>query len=115
MLSASSSIQESMNWVLVAGVDQVALGQGRCFLVGTRKIAIFRLRNGEVYALDAVCPHREGPLADGVVGHNTVVCPFHGYKFSLTDGRGLDNDLAVGSYPVELRGLMLYVRLPRTA
>lgn len=114
MLSESSSIQGTADWVLVASVDQVALGQGRCFLAGTRKIAIFRLRNGEVYALDAVCPHREGPLAEGVVGHHTVVCPFHGYKFSLTDGRGIDNDFAVGSYPAEVRDAMLYIRLPRT-
>lgn len=114
MLSSSSSIPETAPWTFVASVDQVALGQGRCFLVGTRKIAIFRLRNGEVYALDAVCPHREGPLADGVVGHNTVVCPFHGYKFSLTDGRGVDNKFAVGSYPVELRDGMLYIQLART-
>ncbi|MGC1676950.1 MAG: hypothetical protein WA740_05405 [Candidatus Binataceae bacterium] len=39
---------------------------------------------------------------------------FHGYKFSLTDGCCIDNDFAVGSYRVEVRDAMLYVRLPRT-
>lgn len=114
MLPATSPMQETAAWVLVASVDQIGLGQGRCFLVGTRKIALFRLRNGEVYALDAVCPHRDGPLAEGVVGQGIVVCPFHGYKFSLANGRGLDNDFAVTSYPAEVRDGMLFLRLPQT-
>ena len=111
MLSANSSMEETTAWVLVASVDQIGLGQGRCFLVGTRKIALFRLRNGQVYALDAVCPHRGGPLAEGVAGCETVVCPFHGYKFSLIDGHGLDNDFTVGSYQAEIRDGMVHVRL----
>ena len=113
MLSASSPIQETTAWVLVGSVDQIGLGQGRCFLIGARKLALFRLRNGEVYVLDALCPHRAGPLAEGVIGHETVICPFHGYKFSLADGRGLDNDFAVGSYPAEVRNGMIFLRLPR--
>jgi nitrite reductase (NADH) small subunit len=113
MLSSNSSMEEAAAWAPVASVDQIGLGQGRCFMAGARKIALFRLRNGKVYALDAVCPHRGGPLADGVVGHETVVCPFHGYKFSLIDGRGLDNDFTVGSYPAEIRDGILYLRFPQ--
>lgn len=113
MLSASSPMQGTTTWVLVGSVEQIGLGQGRCFLIGGRKVALFRLRNGEVHALDAACPHRAGPLAEGVVGHDTVICPFHGYKFSLADGRGLDNDFAVSSYPAEVRDRMIFLRLPR--
>ena len=69
MLSANSSMEETTAWVLVASVDQIGLGQGRCFLVGTRKIALFRLRNCQVYALDSVCPHRGGPLAEAEMAH----------------------------------------------
>lgn len=114
MLAADSPTHKTAAWVLVANVDQISLGQGRCFLVGTRRVAVFRLRKGEVYALDAVCPHRDGPLAEGVVGQGIVVCPLHGYKFSLLDGCGLDNDFAVNSYPAEVRDGMLFLRLPRT-
>ena len=106
-------MQETAPWVLVGSVDQIGLGQGRCFLIGARKVALFRLRNGKVYALDAVCPHRAGPLAEGVIGHDTVICPFHGYKFSLADGRGLDNDFAVSSYPAEVRDGMIFLGVPR--
>ncbi|HZP46185.1 MAG TPA: Rieske (2Fe-2S) protein [Candidatus Binataceae bacterium] len=115
MLTASLSVEKSAVWVLAGSVDQIALGQGRCFVAGKRKIALFRLRNGEIYALDAVCPHREGPLAEGVIGNGTVVCPLHGYRFSLRDGHGVDNHSAVNSYPVATRAGMIYVRLPGTA
>ncbi|MGH7933362.1 MAG: Rieske (2Fe-2S) protein [Candidatus Binataceae bacterium] len=93
-------------------VAQIGLGQGCCFLIGTRKIALFRLRNGKLFALDAICPHRGGPLAEGVVGCETVICPLHGYKFSLTDGRGLDSDFSVRTYATEIRNGYVYVRLP---
>ncbi len=104
--------KEEYAWIAVGSIEQIALGQGRCFLIGARQIAIFRLRSGEVYALDAVCPHRGGPLAEGLVGRDTVVCPLHALKFSLKDGRGLDNDFTVRSYPVEMRDGNLFVGLP---
>ncbi len=99
--------------VLVGSLDQIGLGQGRCFVIGTRKVAVFRLRNGEVCALDACCPHRAGPLAEGIIGGGIVICPLHGYKFSLADGRGLDNDLAVSSYQAEVHEGMIFLRLSR--
>ena len=77
-----------------------------------RKIALFRLRDGRLFALDAVCPHRGGPLAEGVVGRETVICPLHGYKFSLMDGRGLDSDLDVRTYAAEIRDGRVCLRLP---
>src|SRR5947209_1923756 len=73
MLSADSLAEENPTWVPVGCIDQIGLGQGRCFRVGPRKLALFRLRDGKVYALDAECPHRRGPLAEGVGGHDTVV------------------------------------------
>ena len=64
-------------------------GEGRTFDIGARKIAVFRTRRGGVYATQAECPHKSGPLADGLVGERAVTCPLHGYKFDLVSGDGL--------------------------
>jgi nitrite reductase (NADH) small subunit len=108
----SSHPAERSAWMPVARIDQLSVGQGRCFLAGRHRIALFRLRSGEVYAVDAACPHRGGPLAEGLAGCATVICPLHGYRFSLADGRGIDNDLEVTTYAAEMRADRIYVRLP---
>jgi len=93
----------------VGPLDCIGVGQGRCVIVDEKQIAVFRLRDGRVFALENICPHRGGPLSEGMVGIDqasqleAVVCPFHSYKFALRDGRGLDTELHVRSYPVEVR------------
>jgi nitrite reductase (NADH) small subunit len=77
-------------------VDRIPLGEGRAFQVGDRQVAVFRLRDGRVLATQAHCPHQGGPLADGIVGGGSVLCPLHGRRFDL----GSCADLA--TYPVEL-------------
>lgn len=67
-------------------VDQIPLGEGRAFLVGDEPVAVFRPRSGGLYALRAVCPHRGGPLADGLVDADVVMCPLHNHQFRLDSG-----------------------------
>lgn len=52
-------------------------------------VAVFRSRSGHVFAVDAVCPHQNGPIEDGLVGQDSVTCPLHGYKFDLRTGAAL--------------------------
>ena len=61
-------------------------GEGRAYAVGDTQIAVFRLRDGSLRALSAVCPHRGGPLADGQIDLKVVVCPLHLNAFDLTTG-----------------------------
>ena len=84
----------------VAASDELPLGGSRAFAVGEEMVAVFRLRSGELRAIGAVCPHSDGPLADGQFDAKKVICPLHNYFFSLTDGRCLNGDMAVRTYPV---------------
>ena len=84
----------------VAPTDELPLGGSRAFAVGDTMVAVFRLRSGELRALDAVCPHSGGPLADGQFDGKKVVCPLHNYFFSLADGTCPGGDMAVRTYPV---------------
>ena len=61
-------------------------GEGRVFEVDGQRIAVFRTRQGQLFAAQADCPHRQGPLADGLVGGGHVVCPLHGFRFDLRTG-----------------------------
>lgn len=86
MSNAAASTSDLVD-VRVCPLDDIPLGLGRAFAVGGKAIAIFRLRTGEVHALADRCPHRGGPLADGMVAGNRVVCPFHAFRYDLDSGR----------------------------
>ena len=72
--------------VRLGPVEQIPVGEGRAFLVGDEPVAVFRPRSGGLHALRAICPHRGGPLADGLVDGEVVMCPLHNHQFSLLDG-----------------------------
>jgi nitrite reductase (NADH) small subunit len=78
----------------------IPLGEGRAFVVKETTIAVFRQRNGRLFATDNTCPHRGGPLADGIVGGGKVICPFHAWKFDLETGRCIGEDAIVRTYAV---------------
>jgi nitrite reductase (NADH) small subunit len=67
-------------------LERIPPGEGRTFDLDGARVAVFRTRAGRVYATQASCPHREGPLADGLVDDRCVVCPLHGFKFDLETG-----------------------------
>ena len=67
-------------------VDDIPVGEGRAVAVDGAQVAVFRLRDGFLRALDAVCPHRGGPLADGLIDGRVVLCPLPGYTYDLMTG-----------------------------
>lgn len=75
-------------------------GEGRTFDVAGTRIAVFRTRKGELFATDAKCPHRNGPLADGLVGDHSVICPLHAWQFDLRTGEALTGSCKLTTYPV---------------
>lgn len=84
-------------------VSRIPVGEGRTFYLEDISVAVFRSRDGEVFATQAMCPHRGGPLADGMIGGGKVICPLHAYKFDLTSGQPLENTCdALKTYPVSI-------------
>lgn len=88
--------------VAVAALTDLAVGEGRAFDVDGRQVAVFRLRDGRVVALDAACPHRGGPLADGQLDGRVVVCPLHQHAFELETGHCATGAPDTRSYPVRV-------------
>lgn len=83
-------------------VSAIPEGEGRTYDLGDRRVAVFRTRQGSVFATQAECPHKRGPLADGLVGHDAVVCPLHEWKFELGTGAARQGECGVTVYPVRL-------------
>jgi nitrite reductase (NADH) small subunit len=86
----------------IGPLAQIPHGEGRTFEVGGQRMAVFHTRAGEVYAIQADCPHRGGPLADGLTGGTTIICPLHERTFDLRTGAGIGNDECVASYRARL-------------
>jgi nitrite reductase (NADH) small subunit len=75
-----------MSTVNLGPAAQIPLGEGREYTVNARVLSVFRSRNGAVYATQAACPHRGGPLCEGLLGETTIVCPLHGLAFDVATG-----------------------------
>lgn len=101
-----------MTEVTLGALDEIPVGEGRTFTVDGEQIAVFRLRDGSLRALDAVCPHRGGPLADGLADARVVVCPLHGHTYDLCTGAEAGGgELSVRSYSVAVvDGMVRLVR-----
>ena len=86
--------------VNLGSVTRIPVGQGRCYVVGAEEIAVFRQRDGRLFATQNRCPHRQGPLSEGVIGGGHVICPLHGHRFNLEGGMGSEPGECVKAYRV---------------
>jgi nitrite reductase (NADH) small subunit len=87
----------------LGSIERIPLGEGRSFRIENTTVAIFRTRKSEVFATQTACPHKGGPLADGIIGDGKVVCPLHAYKFRLATGEALGHTCGtLETYPVSL-------------
>jgi nitrite reductase (NADH) small subunit len=81
-------MNEPSTWIRIAHCRDIPLREGRAVRVGAREIAIFNLGD-RFLAVENRCPHKGGPLADGIVSGKSVVCPLHAWKMCLETGRGV--------------------------
>jgi nitrite reductase (NADH) small subunit len=87
----------------LGSLNRIPMGQGRCYVVGTEEVAVFRQRDGRLFAVQNRCPHRQGPLSEGVGGGGHVICPLHGHRFNLETGAGTDPGECLKVYKLEVR------------
>lgn len=78
-------MSDAANWIVVAQIDEIEAGAAKEVLARGRILAIFRTENGW-FALDGICPHQGGPLAEGQVHDGCVTCPWHGWQYELATG-----------------------------
>lgn len=98
-----------MNWTDIGHIDDIPLRGARMVRTPLGCIAVFRTGPAEVFAVSDRCPHRGGPLSEGIVHDRKVTCPLHGMVFSLETGAALGADTGqIATYPVRVdRGRLL--------
>lgn len=99
-------------FVKVARTDDLALGQAKRIDIAGRSLAIFNL-GGRYHAIDDACNHRGGPLSEGQVEEDAVVCPWHGARFSIITGEllGAPGRGPIRSYPTRVNGQDIEIEL----
>lgn len=98
----------------VCNINDLFEGKGRQFIIDDTEIAIF-LVNGKVYALSNICPHQHSAIIhDGFIEDDFVVCPAHGWKFRLEDGKKENGYKGLISYPVKIQGDKVFVEIIQT-
>jgi nitrite reductase (NADH) small subunit len=104
-------------WVQITPRGNIPLREGRAVTLGDREIAIFNLGD-RFLATDNRCPHRGGPLCDGIVAGESVVCPLHAWKVRLDTGaveRPAAHDKCVATYPTRVDNGIVLIELPLAA
>lgn len=93
------------NWVAVGQLSDIPRQGARCVKNGDMTIAIFRTSDDRVFALEDKCPHKNGPLSNGIVHDGCVTCPLHNWVISLETGtaQGADEGETL-TFPVKLDG-----------
>lgn len=80
------------NWQLIASLEDIPPLGSRVLKTAQGDIALFRSADDQVFALHDKCPHKGGPLSQGIVFGHTVACPLHGWNINLEDGQAIAPD-----------------------
>ena len=103
-------------WLSITQADNIPLREGRSVQVAGHEIAIFNLGD-RFLAIENNCPHRGGPLSDGIVSGRTVVCPLHAWKIDLESGQVTnrpEQNLCVKTFATAVREGVLMLELSLT-
>jgi|SRR5579884_225444 len=90
-------------WMSITKVENIPLHEGRAVNVDGRELAIFHLP-GRFLSIDNRCPHKGGPLCDGIVSGTAVVCPLHARRFDLETGLAVraSESACAATYPTRV-------------
>ena len=92
-------------WVEIGNLSDIPRQGSRCVKLGDKTVAIFRTFDDQIFALEDKCPHKNGPLSQGIVHDGCVTCPLHNWVISLATGKAQGADEgATKTYSVKLDG-----------
>ncbi len=101
-------------WIDIAALDDIPPRGARVLKTAAGCVAVFRTHDDRVFALDDACPHKKGPLSEGIVHGTSVTCPLHNWVISLETGlaQGADEGrVATHEVRVENGRILLDARL----
>ena len=100
-------------WLEVGKLEDIPVLGARVVRTPRGDVAVFRAHDDHVFALDDRCPHKGGPLSQGIVFDHKVACPLHNWCIELQTGCAVAPDEGhTGSYPVKVEQGVVYLQLP---
>ena len=100
----------------IGGLEDIPRLGARVATLGARKIAVFRTADDQYFALDDRCPHRGGPLSQGIVHGRRVTCPLHNFVIALDSGEAVAPDKGCAArHDLRVEAGRLRLTLDRTA
>lgn len=93
-----------MSWIDIGHIDDIPLRGARKIKTALGCIALFRTGDAEVFAASDTCPHKGGPLSEGIVHGQSITCPLHNWVFDLNTGQAQGEDGRIATYPVRIEG-----------
>ena len=97
-------------WIEIGALNDIPVLGSRVVKTASGNIAVFRTGHDEVFALDDRCPHKGGPLSQGIVHGTSVTCPLHNWVISLETGKAQGADEgAVRTIPLKTEGGTIYI------
>jgi nitrite reductase (NADH) small subunit len=92
-----------MDWVDIGALADIPVRGARLVKTNAGCIAVFRTAHDQAYAIDDRCPHKGGPLSQGIVHGTSVTCPLHNWVISLESGTALGADSgSVRTFPLKI-------------
>lgn len=98
-----------MSWIDIGTLDDIPLRGARVIKTPVGCIALFRTAEAEVFAASNTCPHKAGPLAEGIVHDQKITCPLHNWVFDLNTGEAIGEDARIETYPVRIEGTRVQI------
>lgn len=113
MLNYRSFDQAQIEFIPVVAVDELPPGERLFLEIDERQIVVFNIA-GELFAIADLCSHDNGPLGEGDLEDHEIICPRHGARFSVTDGRVLALPAVedIPAYPVRVADGQIEVGIP---
>jgi nitrite reductase (NADH) small subunit len=101
-----------MSWHAIGTINDIPQRGARCVMTPAGKIGVFRTADDQIFAIEDHCPHKGGPLSQGIVHGASVTCPLHNWVISLETGQALGADEgSVRTIPVKVEGDRLFIAL----
>lgn len=109
---AKKVAMNEQQWIEVGSVNDIPQDGARVVKTPLGDIAVFRNMQDEIFALRDQCPHKGGPLSQGIIYGKTVACPLHNWNIALDTGMAVAPDEGcAASFPVRVEGVTVFLSL----
>ena len=99
-------------WIKVTKVEEIPEMGSRKVVIGEEEIALFKTRDGSIFAINNICPHKQGKLSEGIVHEHMVCCPLHNTDIKLDSGEAVGEDYGCATtYTSKIENDFVYLEI----